>query len=153
MTAPNQVCAPHTLVASAAEFGEDARVPVTWLVAANDSYFSPDLSKQMADAFRGGGDKVDFRVLPAFGSEGHWLAETEGGVKDLRTGTGARAEAAIAGRSPADEEAMTLYFLVKYLHVLGAIVILGTGTGIAFFMLMAHRSRDRPSSRARPRRS
>jgi len=37
---------------------------------------------------------------------------------------------------------MTLYFLVKYLHVLGAIVILGTGTGIAFFMLMAHRSRD-----------
>jgi uncharacterized membrane protein len=37
---------------------------------------------------------------------------------------------------------MTLYLLVKYLHVLGAIVILGTGTGIAFFMLMAHRSRD-----------
>jgi len=37
---------------------------------------------------------------------------------------------------------MTTYFIVKYLHVLGAIVILGTGTGIAFFMLMAHRSRD-----------
>jgi uncharacterized membrane protein len=37
---------------------------------------------------------------------------------------------------------MTLYFIIKYLHVLGAIVILGTGTGIAFFMLMAHRSRD-----------
>ncbi len=37
---------------------------------------------------------------------------------------------------------MTVYFIVKYLHVLGAIVILGTGTGIAFFMLMAHLSRD-----------
>ena len=37
---------------------------------------------------------------------------------------------------------MTLYFVAKYLHVLGAIVILGTGTGIAFFMLMAHRSGD-----------
>jgi uncharacterized membrane protein len=37
---------------------------------------------------------------------------------------------------------MTLYFLVKYLHVLGATVILGTGTGIAFFMLMAHRTSD-----------
>jgi uncharacterized membrane protein len=37
---------------------------------------------------------------------------------------------------------MTLYFIIKYTHVLGAIVILGTGTGIAFFMLMAHRSRD-----------
>jgi uncharacterized membrane protein len=34
------------------------------------------------------------------------------------------------------------YLLLKYLHVLGAIVILGTGTGIAFFMLMAHLSRD-----------
>ena len=37
---------------------------------------------------------------------------------------------------------MTLYFIVKYLHVLGAIIILGTGTGIAFFMLMAHRTSD-----------
>ncbi|MCO5144868.1 MAG: DUF2269 domain-containing protein [Aquamicrobium sp.] len=34
------------------------------------------------------------------------------------------------------------YFLLKFLHVLGAVVILGTGTGIAFFMLMAHLSRD-----------
>jgi dienelactone hydrolase len=79
--APGQVCAPQALVASAGEFGEDARVPVTWLVAANDSYFPSDLSKQMADAFHKGGDKVDFRVLPAFGSEGHWLAETDGGEK------------------------------------------------------------------------
>ena len=37
---------------------------------------------------------------------------------------------------------MTLYFILKYLHILGAIVILGTGGGIAFFMLMAHRSGD-----------
>ena len=35
-----------------------------------------------------------------------------------------------------------LYLAIEYLHVLGAIAILGTGTGIAFFMLMAHRSRD-----------
>ena len=34
------------------------------------------------------------------------------------------------------------YLVLKYLHVIGACVILGTGTGIAFFMLMAHRSRD-----------
>ena len=78
---PNQVCAPHTLIASAGEFGKTAGVPVTWLVSANDSYFSPVLSRQLADAFRGGGGKVDFRVLPAYGGEGHWLAETEGGVK------------------------------------------------------------------------
>jgi uncharacterized membrane protein len=34
------------------------------------------------------------------------------------------------------------YLILTYFHVLGAIVILGTGTGIAFFMLMAHRSGD-----------
>ncbi len=34
------------------------------------------------------------------------------------------------------------YLVVKFLHVLGAIVILGTGTGIAFFMFMAHRSAE-----------
>jgi dienelactone hydrolase len=78
---PNRVCAPHTLLASAAEFGRNARVPVTWLVAANDSYFSPELSRQLADAFRGAGGKVDFRVLAPSGSEGHWLPETEAGVK------------------------------------------------------------------------
>lgn len=37
---------------------------------------------------------------------------------------------------------MTIFFVIKYLHVLGAIVILGTGSGIAFFMLMAHVSKD-----------
>ena len=78
---PNQVCAPHTLISAAGEFGKAARVPVTWLVAANDSYFSPALSRQLADAFRNAGAKVDFRALPAYGSEGHWLPETEGGVK------------------------------------------------------------------------
>ena len=34
------------------------------------------------------------------------------------------------------------YLLLKYLHVIGASVILGTGTGIAFFMLMSHRTRE-----------
>ena len=35
---------------------------------------------------------------------------------------------------------MTTYLLLKWLHILGAVVLLGTGTGIAFFMLAAHRS-------------
>lgn len=78
---PNRICAPHTLAAAAAEFGRAARIPVTWLVAANDSYFAPDFSKSLADAFRKGGGKVDVRTLPASGSEGHWMIETDTGVK------------------------------------------------------------------------
>ena len=33
---------------------------------------------------------------------------------------------------------MMLYLALKYLHVIGAAVLLGTGAGIAFFMLRAH---------------
>jgi pimeloyl-ACP methyl ester carboxylesterase len=77
----NRICAPHTLLTAATAFGKDARVPVTWLVAANDTYFSLAFSRKLADAFRSGGGKADFHALPAFGSEGHWLPETESGVK------------------------------------------------------------------------
>lgn len=39
-------------------------------------------------------------------------------------------------------ERMTLYFTLKLVHILGAAVLFGTGLGIAFFMLMAHRTGD-----------
>jgi len=77
----NEVCAPQTLITAASAFGKAARVPVTWLVAANDSYFSPEFSRRLADAFGAAGGKVQFSVLPACGSEGHWIAESEAGVK------------------------------------------------------------------------
>lgn len=34
-----------------------------------------------------------------------------------------------------------LYFL-RWTHIIGAAILLGTGAGIAFFMVMAHRTRD-----------
>jgi len=37
---------------------------------------------------------------------------------------------------------LNTYLTMKYLHILGATVLLGTGAGIAFFMLMAHRTQD-----------
>jgi uncharacterized membrane protein len=38
---------------------------------------------------------------------------------------------------------MTLYFLLlQYVHIIGAAVLLGTGAGIAFFMLKAHLTGD-----------
>ncbi|HEX4181911.1 MAG TPA: DUF2269 domain-containing protein [Caulobacteraceae bacterium] len=37
---------------------------------------------------------------------------------------------------------MTLFLLVKVAHIIGGAVLLGTGAGIAFFMLMAHRTGD-----------
>jgi uncharacterized membrane protein len=37
---------------------------------------------------------------------------------------------------------MITLLALKYLHVIGAAVLLGTGAGIAFFLLIAHRSND-----------
>jgi uncharacterized membrane protein len=37
---------------------------------------------------------------------------------------------------------MGLMFVLKTLHVIGATILLGTGAGIAFFMVMADRTRD-----------
>jgi uncharacterized membrane protein len=34
------------------------------------------------------------------------------------------------------------YLDLKFLHIIGSTVLLGTGAGIAFFMVMAHRSKD-----------
>jgi dienelactone hydrolase len=76
----NRICAPRRLIEAAATLGKGARLGVTWLVAANDTYFSPAFSRKLADAFRDGGGRVEFRVLPSSGNEGHWMAETESGV-------------------------------------------------------------------------
>jgi len=35
-----------------------------------------------------------------------------------------------------------LHIALKLVHILGAMVLFGTGLGIAFFMVMAHRTRD-----------
>ena len=96
---PNRICAPHTLLAAAAEFGKAARIPVTWLVAANDSYFAPAFSLALVDALRRSGGKVEFRALPAVGSEGHWMIESEAGVK-AASGELDRALKLAAGKKP-----------------------------------------------------
>ena len=36
----------------------------------------------------------------------------------------------------------SLHIVLKLIHILGAMVLFGTGLGIAFFMVMAHRTRD-----------
>jgi dienelactone hydrolase len=75
---PNNNCASDRLIATAEDFGRTTRVPTLWVYTENDSYFPPRLSKAMASAFRAAGGKVDYQLLPAFGADGHFLAEGEG---------------------------------------------------------------------------
>jgi dienelactone hydrolase len=75
---PDNNCAPDRLVATAAEFGRTTRIPTLWIYTENDTYFSPRLSGAMADAFRAAGGPVDYTLLPAFGDDGHFMAERAG---------------------------------------------------------------------------
>jgi uncharacterized membrane protein len=43
---------------------------------------------------------------------------------------------------PRETRPSRAYLILKYLHIIGASVLLGTGAGIAFFMLLAHRTGD-----------
>lgn len=70
-------CVPARLIAAAHDFGSTARVPTLWLYGENDSYFSPALSRRLAEAFRTAGGRVEYHLLPAFGTEGHFLAESD----------------------------------------------------------------------------
>lgn len=40
-------------------------------------------------------------------------------------------------------DSQNLYLLLKLAHIIGATVLFGTGAGIAFFMLTAHRTNDK----------
>lgn len=51
-----------------------SRTPTLWLYAENDTYFPPDLSRRMAEAYRAAGGNVDYHLLPAIAGDGHALA-------------------------------------------------------------------------------
>jgi dienelactone hydrolase len=70
---PNNNCAPRKLIEAAGKFGRTARVPTLWVFTQNDTLFDPKLSQGMADAYKAAGGNADYRLLPAFGKDGHSL--------------------------------------------------------------------------------
>ena len=77
---PNNNCAPDKLVAATGEFGRTARVPMLWIYSENDSYFGPELTMRMHDAFVAAGGNAEYRMLPAFGGDGHFLIDSPDAV-------------------------------------------------------------------------
>ncbi len=78
---PNNNCAPEKLIEAARSFGRSARIPVLSIYAENDTFFGPSISKSLNEAFRAASGKVDFRLLPAFGLDGHALLGARSGVE------------------------------------------------------------------------
>ncbi|MGY8681409.1 invasion associated locus B family protein [Bradyrhizobium sp. CCGUVB23] len=77
---PNNNCAPDKLVAATSEFGRSARVPMLWLYTENDTYFGPELTKRMHDAFVAAGGNAEYHMLPAFGGDGHFMIDSPDAV-------------------------------------------------------------------------
>jgi dienelactone hydrolase/invasion protein IalB len=70
---PNNNCAPDKLVEATAQFGRTSRVPMLWIYIENDTFFGPDLSRRMHEAFAAAGGNAEYHLLPPFGNEGHFL--------------------------------------------------------------------------------
>ncbi len=77
---PNNNCAPDKLVEATADFGRRARTPMLWIYTENDTFFGPDLSKRMHEAYTGAGGDAEYHLLPPFGNEGHLLIDSADGI-------------------------------------------------------------------------
>jgi dienelactone hydrolase len=70
---PHAICAKDRLIETAGRLGERARIPTVWFYARNDSYFGPQLADAMAAAWQKAGGRVNLKLLPAYGADGHEL--------------------------------------------------------------------------------
>lgn len=70
---PDEVCAPERLIQAFSVFGKKSRVPMLWVYAQNDRFFSATLSKRFHSAFTGAGGVAEYVLHPAFDEDGHRL--------------------------------------------------------------------------------
>jgi pimeloyl-ACP methyl ester carboxylesterase len=76
---PGQTCRADLLAYSAAYFATTNRTPMLWIYAANDSNFSPDTARAMAQSYQAAGGALQYEPLPAFDGDGHTLFLGQGG--------------------------------------------------------------------------
>jgi dienelactone hydrolase len=77
---PNNNCAPDKLVAATGEFGRTSRIPMLWIYTENDTYFGPEVSKPMHEAFTAAGGNAEYHLFPAFGNDGHFMIDSKDAV-------------------------------------------------------------------------
>lgn len=76
-----QVCHADRMIEGAGQLGATAAVPMLWLYATNDSYFSPDLGRAMHKAYTDAGGQAEFVETGVFGFDGHALFGGAGGER------------------------------------------------------------------------
>lgn len=76
---PGKVCGVERLAAAAQDYAAGSNVPTAWFYSRNDSYFGPALAKRLAAAWTAGGGDVSLHLLPAYGNDGHAIADDRAG--------------------------------------------------------------------------
>ena len=77
---PNNNCAPDKLVEATGNFGRTSRIPMLWIYIENDTFFGPDLSRQMHVAYTGAGGNAEYHLMPPFGNEGHFFIDSANAI-------------------------------------------------------------------------
>jgi dienelactone hydrolase len=72
-TSAGTVCTADRLVEGAATLGKTAKVPALWVYTTNDKFFNDVLSAKMHAAYAGSGAPADYKLVGAFGADGHSL--------------------------------------------------------------------------------
>lgn len=72
-THPGVPCAGANVGKAYANFGSTAQAPMLWVYTENDRYFDPAHSRAWHAAYTGAGGQAEYRLLPAFGEDGHTL--------------------------------------------------------------------------------
>ena len=70
---PGNPCQAYLLENTFANWGKTAGAPMLWLYAENDKYFSAKNSRSWFDAYVKAGGKAEYKLMPAFGDDGHQL--------------------------------------------------------------------------------
>jgi dienelactone hydrolase len=76
--ATDEVCNPGDLIQAFRAFGKTSRVPMLWVYAQNDHFFSPRLAAEFHRAFTAGGGMAQFVGTGPFGTDGHRLFSQAG---------------------------------------------------------------------------
>jgi dienelactone hydrolase len=72
---PNNNCRPDQLIAAAHTLGRTDRVPTLWIYAQNDTFFGPELSRSLYQAWTAAGEQAQYHLVPPFDVEGHLLVD------------------------------------------------------------------------------
>jgi dienelactone hydrolase len=74
----DQVCNPADLINAFRAFGKTSRIPMLWVYAQNDHFFSPEIAAEFYRAFSAGGGRAQFVGAGPFGADGHGLFSLDG---------------------------------------------------------------------------